>query len=267
MPIVTVGMQKGGVGKTTTAGIMAYLLAQKGYRVLAVDFDSQANLTAMLSGIDELDETWEYRTALEATIERKPVSECIMRINDHLDLIPSDDLLATYSRRLYNEFLPRYGRRYEPARLLADTLAPVVDSYDWIIIDTPPALGDLTVAAIVASDWVIGVTEPSRFCLAALPKFLEVVKIGAENVSGAHCRMLGILRTLSDARRNDARMFIELIGERYPQLCFETVILRKAATARLPLYAFATETQSHDTQEAVVQYQPFVEEVLARAGS
>ena len=248
--VISFGIQKGGSSKTTTAGVTSYLLARR-YKVLAVDMDSQGNLTEFLGrrGVDN----FSGQTILEA-MKDGDVTDYIFEISDNLHLVPSDDLLATFSRWLYND------HRGNKTNVLKETLAPVMDSYDYIILDTPPALGDLTINALAASDRVVAMFEASIFCYAALGRFLETCWHIREKVN-PNLAIAGILRGLIDARRTDNKALISQVAETYGELCFETILTRNAAAGRLPLVGFES---NNELDRAVAQYEKFVKELLQR---
>lgn len=243
--VINFGIQKGGSSKTTTAGVTSYLLARD-KKVLAVDMDSQGNLTEFLGrrGVDN----FSGQTILEA-MQEGDVTDYIFEISDNLHLVPADDLLATFSRWLYND---HRGNK--------EALKPVMDIYDYIIIDTPPALGDLTINALAASDRVVAMFEASIFCYGALGRFLETVWHVREKIN-PNLAVAGILRGLIDARRTDNRALISQVAEKYGELCFETVLTRNAAAGRLPLVGFEN---NNELGRAVAQYESFVKELLDR---
>lgn len=248
--IITFGIQKGGAAKTTSTGVAAYLLHQDGYRVLCVDLDSQGNLTELLTLTDV--QEFRGRTSLEALKELDP-RPYIIGVKENLHLLPAEDLLATFSRWLYTE----YRGATPPALMLKATLEKVQDLYDYILIDTPPALSDITMNALVASDLVVPLFESSKFCYSAIQRFLETVEEVAE-VANPKLRIAGILRTMIDNRRSDNKQLIELMASEYPELVFETVIKRRAATGRLGVEGFF---ENKEVGDAVQQYRPFIEEL------
>lgn len=248
--IISFGIQKGGSSKTTTSGVTAYLLSQN-KKVLTIDMDSQGNLTEFLGRKDV--EYFSGRTILEAMQERD-VTNFIFPVTDNLHLVPADDLLATFSRWLYND------HRGNKAFVLREALEPVMDIYDYIIIDTPPALGDLTINALSASDRVVAMFEASVFCYSALGRFLETCWHIREKVN-PNLAVAGILRGLIDARRTDNKALISQVLDTYGELCFETVLTRNAAAGRLPLVGFEN---NNELDRAVAQYEKFVEELLKR---
>jgi chromosome partitioning protein len=248
--IISFGIQKGGAAKTTTTGIAAYLLNQEGYRVLCVDLDSQGNLTELMT----LTDVQEFRgqTVLEALKELDP-RPYIIGLNDKLHLLPAEDLMATFSRWLYTE----YRGKTPPAYILKQTLTHVEDNYDFILIDTPPALGDITMNALVASDFVVPLFESSKFCYSAIGRFLDTVG-EVQVAANPKLKVAGILRAMIDNRRSDNKQLIELMASDYPDLVFNSVITRRAATGRLSVEGFF---HNKEIKEAVEQYRPFIEEL------
>lgn len=248
--IISFGIQKGGSSKTTTSGVTSYLLS-KDYKVLAIDMDSQGNLTEFLGRKDV--SSFSDQTILEA-MQAGDVTNYIYEIADTLHLVPADDLLATFSRWLYNDHVG------DKANVLKKTLEPVMDQYDFIILDTPPALGDLTINALTASDRVVAMFEASVFCYSALGRFLETCWHVREKVN-PNLAVAGILRGLIDGRRTDNKALISQVQDTYGELCFDTVLTRNAAAGRLPLVGFES---NGELDRAVAQYKNFVKELLER---
>ena len=248
--IISFGIQKGGSSKTTTSGVVSYLLSRE-YKVLTIDMDSQGNLTEFLGRHDV--EYFSGRTILEA-MQNEDVTDYIYKVSDTLHLVPADDLLATFSRWLYND---HHG---DKAKVLYKSLEPVLDIYDYIILDTPPALGDLTINALSASDRVVAMFEASVFCYSALGRFLETCWHVRERVN-PNLTVAGILRGLIDARRTDNKALISQVAETYGEMCFETVLTRNAAAGRLPLIGFEN---NGELDKAVAQYEIFIKELLER---
>lgn len=248
--VITFGIQKGGAAKTTSSGITAYLLSQQ-YRVLAVDLDSQGNLTELLTQQDIYD--FHGRTVLEA-MKKREASTYIHRITETLHILTAEDHLATFSRWLYSEY------KGNKSLVLFETLKSVQDMYDFIIIDTPPALGDQTINALAASDAVVAMFETSKFCYSALSRFLETVGHVQEKVN-SNVNVAGVLCSMIDSRRIDNKALLELAEEEYGPLCFSTVIQRKAATGRISIHGFV---DNPEIKQATEQYKSFVGELMQR---
>lgn len=252
--VITFGIQKGGCSKSTTTGLTAFLLADQGYRVLAVDMDSQGNLGELLTG--EPTSFFRYRTAFEA-MKEGDATAYRLPLSDKLHVLPSDALMALLPRYIYTE-LPS-GR--DPKLVLKEALEPIADNYDYILIDTPPALGDATVNALSASDHVVVLFEPSRFCYTAVPEFFDVVELVKESAN-PKLNTAGILRNLNDVRRSEMKSYNEVMYEDYPDLVFNTIITRKAATGRIGIEGLSKKNPEY--KEAVAPYLPFVEELKKR---
>ena len=262
--VITLGLQKGGVSKTTTTGIMAYLTSKSEKKVLAVDFDSQGNLTELLT--NQPANNFINNSIFEAIALRKynnPV-EYIYKVNDYLDILPANNLLSSYPRWLYTTQMPNVEEKvtYDGATVkqLDLTLELIKDQYDYILIDTPPALSEQTTNALAASDYVVILYECSKFCYSAISNFIETIELIQHSVNKKLIN-LGILRTLSDKRRKDAHFFNEVIEKEYPDLVFNTIITRKATTGRLPLHGF---DHNLELDTALEQYVDFNEEIMQR---
>lgn len=141
--VIAVANQKGGVGKTTTVLNLGSALQQEGKRVLLLDLDPQAALSASLAPF----QTKPSNTVYQVLLSQAPVGQAIRPGDNGPDLVPADLDLAAAELELSAEM----GRE----RVLADALAPVKERYDFILIDCPPSLGLLTVNALVAGGEVL----------------------------------------------------------------------------------------------------------------
>ncbi|PSL41257.1 chromosome partitioning protein [Salsuginibacillus halophilus] len=257
---IVMGIQKGGCGKSTTAGVLAHLLARDGYKVLAVDLDSQGNLTELLS--QQPSNEFVEHSVLEAMQYKDPESY-IVNLSGNIDLLAANNFLATFPRWLYtgvsytDEKIPYRGN---PSLLLNEVLKQVDETYDYIVMDTPPSLSEQTTNALCASDYVVVMYECSNWCYSAIPNFLDSVE-AADRVTPHDLKIAGILRTMNDVRRNDAKAFNEMIAEDYPDLVFPTIITRRAPTGRLALYGFE---ENPELKNALEQYESFYEELMQR---
>jgi chromosome partitioning protein len=251
--IITFGIQKGGSSKTTTSGVVAYLLSEE-YRVLAVDMDSQGNLTELLTQQDIYD--FQGVTVFEA-LKAQDAREYIHKITDKLHILAANDLLATFSKWLYNG-----GFHGNPSLVLAETLATVADQYDYIIVDTPPALGEQTINALAASDHVVAMFEASKFCYTALSRFMETC-VHVQQLPEVNMEIVGILRGMIDSRRTDNKALLQIVGDEYGDLCFDTILTRTAAAGRISINGFL---DNPELNVAVTQYRDFLKELIERVG-
>ncbi|GGD29725.1 ParA family protein [Pontibacillus salipaludis] len=256
---ITMGIQKGGCGKSTTTGILAYLMSQD-YKVLAVDMDSQGNLTELLS--EHVSNDFVGSSVLEA-MQQGDAKKYIYEVSDSIDLLPANNFLATFPRWIYTS--KTYNGEYvpfkkNPSLALDELLDQVRDEYDFILIDTPPSLSEQTTNALCASEYVVVMYECSNWCYSAVPNFMDSVK-GAREFVHTETEVIGILRTMNDVRRSDAKAFNEIIEEDYPDLVFNTIITRKAPIGRLSLYGFK---ENKELNQAIIQYKDFYKELIDR---
>ncbi|MFP5109689.1 ParA family protein [Neobacillus sp. C211] len=256
--VITIGLQKGGVGKSTTTGILAYLMAKEGNRVLVVDMDGQGNVSDLLLQFDDIEDI-NGSTIIQA-FEVQNIKPFIHKTDEpNIDVVPADDFLATLPRLLYTDSLYKNDN---PNMALLKLLDPIKEDYDYILIDTPPSLSEMTANSIVASDYVIVLAEGSKWAFTAIKRFVGTIE-QAEKVKGQDIDVMGILRTMTDSRRTDVKTYVEVIGEQYSELIFDTIIKRKAATGRIAIEGLFGNSE---LKEALDQYYKFYDEVKQRVG-
>lgn len=222
--------------------------------------DSQGNLTELLS--EQPSNEFMGKSILEA-MQHNDIKSYIVPISENLDLLPATNFLATLPRWIYTgktyhgETIPFNGN---PSLILDNALDQVRDEYDFIVIDTPPSLSEQTTNALCASEYVVVLFESSNWCYSAIPNFMDSV-VSANEFGNRDTKVIGILRTLNDVRRSDAKAFNEMIEEDYPEDVFKTVITRKAPVGRLALYGFNENTE---LKQALEQYRNFYKELIER---
>jgi chromosome partitioning protein len=248
---ISFGIQKGGVGKTTTTAITCFLLSKKS-KVLAVDFDSQGNLTQFLTQRNIYDFT--KRTVLEAVKEKDP-RPYIYKITDHLHILPSEDLLATLSRYLYQEY------KGNILTLLKETIEVVKDEYDYILIDLPPNLGEQTLNGLVASDYAVVMLQSEPFCFDALDRYLETLQLVQEKAN-SNLILAGILCTLLDSRTTLDTSILEKARADYEDVVFNSVIKRRNRLKEYVLTGIEDNTKAD--QEVLEPYFEFIKELKTR---
>ncbi|TCL32216.1 chromosome partitioning protein [Anaerospora hongkongensis] len=260
--ILTYGIQKGGACKTTSCAISGFLLAEKGYKVLLVDADPQGNQTEIWTGRAIREYREEDRGGILAALEAEPTGsktrEQIIILTDNIHLLMGNEMLGVF---------PRPGWHGDVQRAVENMLAPVVNDYDFILIDTAPALNYLLTSCICASvsGGVVALFEAGKFCYSALFSFIETIEYVQTN-GYPDLRVLGILCSLIDNRRTDNKDFLSYVqGDEYlGDHCFRTVISRQAAAGRL---AFTGFFNNPELELAIKQYRPFIKELLERVNA
>lgn len=252
-------LQKGGVGKSTQTGIMAWLLAKRGKRVLVVDMDSQGNVSSLLSQQDAY--SFSNETVLEA-VEDNDARSYIFAVSDTLHLLPADDLLATYDRRIMEMYASQseYGRTGHPVLYLGETLTQVSDEYDYILIDCPPSLNQQTVSALAASNYVVTVLQTEVYAFQALNRFFETL-FHVKRGLNPELTMIGISAGLMD-RYALQTAILESVQDRYGKLLFHTVLRRLARISEFATVGISDATK--DQRHALAQYGELLDEVLER---
>ncbi|MDQ3485334.1 MAG: ParA family protein [Actinomycetota bacterium] len=202
---LAIANQKGGVAKTTTVASLGVALVELGHSVLLVDLDPQACLTFSL-GIDPEDLELSVHHVLTKGLD---ATEVIIETADGVDLLPSTIELA----RAEADLLTRTGREHVVRGVVEDLPAQGA-SYDWILIDCPPSLGVLTVAALTAADGVLIPLQCETLSHRGVGQLLDTVH-DVRRFTNRHLAVWGVLPTLYDGRTNHARTVLETISDTY----------------------------------------------------
>src|ERR687886_310707 len=244
--VIAFANQKGGVAKTTTTLNLGVAFAEQGMRVLLVDLDPQGNLT-MSQGLnpDSIE-----RSMFDVLVHRLPIQEVIHHAE--VDLAVSSIDLAGAELALSSMI----GRE----RALEKALAPVKENYNYILIDTPPSLGLLTINALVASNGVIVPVQCEYLSLRGLVQLENTLSMIRENLN-PDVGIQGILPTMYDNRTLHSREAVEILEENFGELVFGTKIRKTIRYAEAPVKG-SSVLKYDPSGSAAEAYRELAKEVL-----
>lgn len=244
--VISVNNHKGGVGKTTTVVNLSKCLANKGYKVCAVDFDAQANLTDTF-GLNDA-ETNIYNSMLGETDGLIPY-KC-----DNLDVVPSSLELAAVEHELSG----KAGREIRFKHLIES----IKDNYDYIVVDNQPSLGFFAISSLAASDCFLIPIQAEYYAAKGIATLLTTVK-DVKQYLNPQLTLLGIALTMYDARtvlHKDIKSSIEL---EHGDVVFESTIRKNIAIAEAQIQK-QTITDYDKSSNGAADYIKLTDEIMAR---
>ncbi len=219
MKIISVANQKGGVGKTTTAVNLAAVLASTKRKLLLIDLDSQGNATTA-SGLKK-------ENTLLGLFEGKNINEIVVSSDNGYDVIPGGEDLVALEAHIRTE--PKKG-------FIEESLSGL--KYDFVIIDTPPALNSLTVEALISSVGTLVPLQCEYYSLEGISSLLNTItSLGNRGLSSN--KVVGIIRTMVDMRNNLAKSVSDDLEKHFPDLLFNTLIPRNVKLAEAPSHGLS----------------------------
>jgi chromosome partitioning protein len=222
--IIAVANQKGGVGKTTTSVNLAAAIALQGKAVLLVDLDPQGNATSGLG----VDPRAQKVTVYNCLLQEARAADCLFKTDvEGLSVLPANAELAGAEIELVN-----VAHRESS---LKDALSEVLDRFDFIFIDCPPALGILTVNALAAAHSVLIPVQCEYYAMEGLTRLLGSIDRVRQSCNQA-LHLEGILLTMFDARNTLARQVAEQVRAHFSEKVYQAVIPRNVALAEAPSY-------------------------------
>jgi chromosome partitioning protein len=249
--VLSIANQKGGVGKTTTSINLAAALAIKKKRTLLIDLDPQSNASIAFFSSDEIQGTM-YDIFAEHSTE---MSKIIRPTKDeYLHVAPARLALARLEQQLAGQFDAPFK--------LKDALAPILKNYDYIVLDTPPALGILTVNALVASTHLLVPIQAAYFAIEGTDDLLETYG-RIRSRPNPDLKVLGVVITLFDKRTNISRDTHEQIRATFGDALFKTRISKNVRLEESPAYKETVFTYAPKSSGAE-DYKKLAQEVLQR---
>jgi chromosome partitioning protein len=244
--VLALANQKGGVAKTTSTLNLGVALDELGHRVLAVDMDPQGNLT-MSQGLNPDDV---HPSMFNVLVQGLDIEDVIY--HRELDIAAASIDLAGADLALSSVI----GRE----RALSKALLPVLDSYDFVLVDTPPSLGLLTINSLTAADGVIVPVQCEYLSLRGLAQLERTLELVRENLN-PKVHIVGILPTLYDSRTIHGREAVEVLRSNFGDLVFQTVVKKTIKFAEAPVLGTSVLKYA-PSSDAAKSYRALAQEVL-----
>lgn len=245
--IIAIGNQKGGIGKSTTTQAIGAYYSLKGYKTLLIDLDPQSNLT-IATGASREDVLTTYEL-LNKDI-RADVKKAIQPIRDNLDIIPASNKLSEIA-----DHLPKIGR-YD---VLKKALEPIISEYKVIVLDTPPALSDLTLNALMVAQKVVVPAQADLFSLEAIKELSGTIE--AVRDYNKELEVAGILLTRYQPRSILTQELTELIEDTakslntkvFKRAIREAVAIKEAQAMHQDIFTYAPKSKVAGDYEAFIK--------------
>lgn len=253
--IIAIANQKGGVGKTTTTFNLGAALASKGKRVLLIDADPQGNLTTYMGWTeDELSVTLNDLLINTLNDRKNNFDSCIKHHSENLDLIPSDIQLSSIEMTLVGAMSREYTMR--------NSIKELKEKYDYILIDTQPALGMLTINALASADKVIIPLQPQYLAAKGMTQLLSTI-IKIRQQINPNIKIDGIVLTIVDKRTNLTKDIYNQLQENYGSAIkiYDTQVPRAIKVAESTAHGKSIFTYDKNSKVAEA-YSSLAKEVL-----
>ena len=231
--MIAIGNQKGGVGKTTTTVNLGAALAFQGKKVLIIDMDSQGNATSGL-GIERADVK---QSVYEVLVDQIEAAGAILPTSrENLWILPSTLQLAGAEIELATA-------DHRESRL-KQAIEPIKADYDYILVDCPPSLGQLSLNAFTASDTILIQVQCEYYALEGLSQLLNTIRL-VQRTYNKNFRIEGVLLTMLDARTNLGYEVVEEVRKYFQEKVYQTIITRNVRLSEAPSYG-----------QSVIDYDP-----------
>lgn len=249
--VLTLANQKGGVGKTTTAVNLAAFLGKKKKKVLVIDLDPQGNATSGL-GVDK----GELETTIyDVLVNEESIADAVWESSaENVSICPTNINLAGAEIELVNVM--------SREQVLKEALKPIIDDYDYILIDCPPSLSILTINALTASNGIIIPIQGEYYALEGLTQLVDTINIVKKKLN-KNLSILGVVLTMFDRRTQLTRQVEEEVSNYFGDKVFNTYIPRNVRLAEAPSHGVAILDYDKNSKGAKA-YESLAAEVIKR---
>lgn len=221
--VITLMLQKGGVGKTTISATLAKMLHMSGYKVLGIDIDSQSHFTSYVMDIDDTKQdasnSFADQNLFNAFLDGD-LTDHILSFKEGFDIVPGSSQVVD-TNAMFEE------RDDDKQTYLRDMLEEIKDDYDYIVIDSPPDFKNLEIASIVASDYILIVANPDLKTSGEVFKMIESKLPVIKNLYNPTLEIAGILLNKVSHNQKNHRMYRNLLIEHYPDLVLKGYVKNK----------------------------------------
>jgi len=225
--ILSIGSEKGGVGKTTTAVTIAHALALQGHRVLLIDLDSQGNCAVALGVAPE-------KTTYEALVLREPIARCVTRARPHLDLLASDHRMVKVKNFMIAE-------GHNSHLILRNAMSEQNGSYDWVIMDCAPSLDIANLNALMYAQQVLIPIAVDYLAMVGARQYMETVREAKR--AGAGVVISAVVPPFYDARVRRSEEVLSILRSNFGQIVTDPIPintrLAEAPNARKTIWEYA----------------------------
>lgn len=246
--VITVFNQKGGVGKTTTVVNLSVALSQREKKILVVDMDPQANATSGL-GVDQNRDPMIYDVLAGQMIE-----DAIVTSESGVDLLPSGGDLAGIEMEITGQ--PQWQF------LLTNSLKEIRDSYDFILIDSPPSLGVLSLMSLSASDTILIPVQCEYYALEGVTQLMKTIELVKNNFNPS-LELEGVIMCMFDGRTNLSIQVVDEVKKYFKSKLMHTIIPRNVRLAEAPSFGMSILEYDEKSRGAKA-YRDLADEILKR---
>jgi chromosome partitioning protein len=243
--VIALANQKGGVAKTTSTFNLGVSLAQKEKKVLLIDLDPQASLT-ICAGLEPFDYDKNIIGVLQGTNQ---IKESIIPLKERLNIITSNITLAGVEMNLIM-------RTYRET-ILYNALIPIMNEYDYILIDCPPQLSILTINALSCSDWVIIPSKTEYLSYRGIEQLIDTISM-IKGGGNKKLEIMGVIATMYEKRIKDDQEVLQVLQEKYNVIA----IIKKLAIAKKGVYDGLAVVEQDSSNEIAAEYKKIANYII-----